>query len=734
VKADVPTMADHAIALVKRRGWMIFPAHSSGEKKSHKAAAYSNGTRWGATNNLKQIAKDFARWPNAGIGIPCGPENGFFVVEADTLEGHAVDGIASLRSLETEHGQLPVTLMAESPSGSPHRYFKWPRRLAIPASLVSRIGNGVDVIGEAGMVIAPPTLRPGKGVYRWLNDLPLAEAPNWLLQLIEDAIGSPAGTCENNAHIPAEELLAVDPDMVAYGMTLLANDDAPRDEYIKRGMACFGAFGGSEQGFEVWDTWARKSKQKYHGGTAERWRSFRPNRIGAGSIMHWADEAHPGWRDKYWEERVQTIVGEYFAQSSDDAPDAKAETTTQASWPIMEDAAFYGFAGEATNAIAPHSEADPVAILIQILAVAGNIIGRRCYFQVESDRHHGNLFAVLVGSSAKARKGTSFGRVSAVAHVADPLWSADRVKGGLSSGEGLINEVRDPVRKWDAKEQAEVMIDPGIADKRLLVVEPEFAGALAVMERHGNTLSPLLRKAWDGGKLATMTRASPLTATNAHISVIGHITEAELRVRLTRTDAANGFANRFLFPLVRRSKELPFGGDLGDAEIQNIGEKLQANIRSLPIESTVVTMRARNAWAAIYSELSAEKPGMLGAVTARAEAQTLRLAMIYALLDGDLEIDTPHLDAALAVWRYCEASAFHIFGDTTGDPVVDELTRALRAAGAAGPTRTAISELFGRHQGADRIAAALANLLSRGVARSETRSTGGRPTERWFAT
>jgi hypothetical protein len=68
------------------------------------------------------------------------------------------------------------------------------------------------------------------------------------------------------------------------------------------------------------------------------------------------------------------------------------------------------------------------------------------------------------------------------------------------------------------------------------------------------------RKAWDGGILSTMTRSSSLRATGAHISIVGHITVEELRARLTRTDTANGFANRFLFALVKRSKVLPFGG------------------------------------------------------------------------------------------------------------------------------------------------------------------------------
>jgi hypothetical protein len=145
----------------------------------------------------------------------------------------------------------------------------------------------------------------------------------------------------------------------------------------------------------------------------------------------------------------------------------------------MDQAAYYGLPGEVLSTIAPHSEADPVALLLQFLALAGNVIGPQPYYQVESDQHHGNLFGVLVGASAKGRKGTSLGRIRAVMKVADGTWSGDRLRGGLSSGEGLINEVRDPVQKWDAKEHKSETVDPGVADKRLMVVEPEFAGALA---------------------------------------------------------------------------------------------------------------------------------------------------------------------------------------------------------------------------------------------------------------
>jgi hypothetical protein len=226
----------------------------------------------------------------------------------------------------------------------------------------------------------------------------------------------------------------------------------------------------------------------------------------------------------------------------------------------MADAAYHGITGEVVKTIEPHSEGDPVALTLQFLTLAGNVIGRLPHYQVESDRHHVNLNVVLVGTSAKGRKGTSFGRVRAVVQVADDTWAGDRVKGGLSSGEGLINEVRDPVQKWNTEQGKYETVDPGAPDKRLMIVEPEFAGVLSVAERPGNTISSLIRRAWDGDKLQTLTKNSPLCATGAHISIIGHITEDELRARITRTDMANGFANRFLFALIRRSKETAVRG------------------------------------------------------------------------------------------------------------------------------------------------------------------------------
>jgi hypothetical protein len=186
--------------------------------------------------------------------------------------------------------------------------------------------------------------------------------------------------------------------------------------------------------------------------------------------------------------------------------------------------------------------------------------------------------------------------------------------------------------------------------------------------------------------------------TDPHISILGHITEDELKRLLTTNDAGNGFANRFLWVLARRSKCLPFGGSAQEQHLRDISDRARIAIEfARGVEQVDLAPEAREISAAVYPELSADKPGLAGAVTGRAEAQTVRLATLYALLDRSELIRGEHIRAALAAWQYCEDSAYVIFGDSLGDPTADEILRLLRA-NPDGISRTAISDHFHRNK------------------------------------
>ena len=211
-------------------------------------------------------------------------------------------------------------------------------------------------------------------------------------------------------------------------------------------------------------------------------------------------------------------------------------------------AAYHGLLGEIVGRLEPETEADPIAILAQLLVSFGAAVGRGAYFQVEATRHHPQEFLLLVGESSTSRKGTSWDHARRLIATADTTLN-ERILTGLSSGEGLVWAVRDPTAT-----------DPGITDRRLLAFEAEFASALKAVTRDNSTLSATLRSAWDGRPLQLLTRTAPARASDAHVTVIGHITATELRHYLTGLELANGLANRFLLICCRRTRLLPEGG------------------------------------------------------------------------------------------------------------------------------------------------------------------------------
>jgi hypothetical protein len=217
--------------------------------------------------------------------------------------------------------------------------------------------------------------------------------------------------------------------------------------------------------------------------------------------------------------------------------------------------------------------------------------------------------------------------------------------------------------------------------------------------------------------------------------LVGHITRDELLRYLDRTEIGNGFANRFLWILVRRSQSLPEGGSLGQDELTELREAL-AEATSYATSAGVLARDddARGLWRARYKSLSDGAPGMFGAVTSRAEAQVLRLSCVYALMDSSPVVARRHLAAALAFWRYASDSARYIFGEATGDPVADDILRALRSRDTP-MTRTDIRDLFQKNRSSEQISRAL-NLLEEAglVCRATSRRDGGRPPEIWALT
>jgi len=142
--------------------------------------------------------------------------------------------------------------------------------------------------------------------------------------------------------------------------------------------------------------------------------------------------------------------------------------------------------------------------------------------------------------------------------------------------------------------------------------------------------------------------------------------------------------------------------------------------------------KAAELWSRKYRELTADRAGLFGAATSRAEAQTRRIAAIYALMDESDHVLIQHLKAALEIWRYCEQSARFIFGQRDPLPIDTEILELLRGAQKKGVTLTEISAAFSRHRKRYEIATALERLKKSGKATCQKVATSGRAAQRWF--
>lgn len=411
-----------------------------------------------------------------------------------------------------------------------------------------------------------------------------------------------------------------------------------------------------------------------------------------------------------------------------DNPDVADDLIAAPLWPVLSDQALQGNAGAIVRLIDESTEADTAALLVTLLAVFGVWIDRGPRLYVANEDHPPLIWPLIIGGTNSGAKGTSYSLVRNVFAQVDPAFDGNVVS-GLSSGEGLVERVRDQ----HGENPDEKDFDEGVSDKRLLVFESEFSAVLARMARQGNTLGPTLRDTWDGRPLGMMNRkASTLRARTHHIAVIAHVTPGELVAKLEQSDLDGGTINRFLPVLSKRSRDLPEGGNLSEAVI----DKASAILRDAKeVSRNKVYQRTDNAsavWERHYSKLAAGLGDRReGQATARARPQVLRLALLYALIDGRPSIGSEHIKAALALWRYVSGSAVYVFGDPARQGDDDELGKLLAfiaAGGAAGRTRESIrSGLYQRHKDARSIDRLLARLLTAGKVDQHQERTAGRP-------
>ena len=647
-----PSDANLAAALrLAEAGFAVFPCQDTPLVKETDKAPCS-GVMWReqSTNSAVMIRAWWSWMPAAIPAIDLAKSN-LIVIDLDRRPD-GPDGVNHFRELARAHGDaldnMPVVATS---SGGFHVYYRQPAGLALGNAEGALKGKGINVRGKGGYVIAPGALRSDGRGWRPESKTPdlvtafaasnIPPLPDWLRNLItaervpitfaqrsetsrtppsakerayaaralqdeaRKVTKAPEGMRNNALNASA---FAIGTLIPRYGLSREEAETALSAAALATGLARDEITKTLKSGLDNGMKNPRpplpvlEIPECVRGFVDQGQTHFKKRTQGMPSQTVSVDRAMVRRVADVDAEPVRWFWPDQFAIKNQAVPGVDESASTETKWPMLDTkAAHVGLAWDVVEAITPNTEADPIAILLQYLAAFGNAVGRGPYYQVEADRHYPNLFMLLIGASAKGRKGTSQSRVLQIMKLADDLWESERIQSGLSSGEGLIWAVRDPIFKTVDGEP--VQVDAGVSDKRLLVFEAEFASTLAVMKREGNTLSPIVRDAWDRGKLGMLTKNSLARATNAMISIVGHITADELRRELDRSSMGNGFANRFLFACIRRTQLLPHGGNMDPQTVAELARKTAEKIdQARHVQRVTMTPEARRLWESIYAE------------------------------------------------------------------------------------------------------------------------------------
>ena len=412
--------------------------------------------------------------------------------------------------------------------------------------------------------------------------------------------------------------------------------------------------------------------------------------------------------------------------------------------PRPDPACLYGLVGDVARAGSETTEANPYAVAANFIAFMGCAVGRGPYMPVGNTRHHARQFMLHIGRSGRGRKGDAVSLIGRIERALEAL-SQDATpkvhRGGLSSREGLVYMIHDGFT--EGKENV-----PAILDKRLLVIDSEFANVLHQGKRDGNTLSAALRDCWDGVSMKPATKSNRLWATDPHIAMIGAVTPSELLGLMASRELTNGFANRFMMFWAERTKMLAFPRATSQEDVNALAERVLEVLQFCQAERWAdkdhirveLSLDARMRYEVLYyGELNDSSAGeRITALIERRAPMLLRLAMLFALCDRTTTVEAHHIDAALAWVRYSVESIKFIFASAadevkvaevkdTAQKIVEFLTAHNRV------TRKQITvDCFGGHVTKTRIDAALDELLSCTpplITVEQDRSGQGRPTK-----
>jgi Protein of unknown function (DUF3987) len=417
--------------------------------------------------------------------------------------------------------------------------------------------------------------------------------------------------------------------------------------------------------------------------------------------------------------------GDVTAELQQMRAEARAELTRIRLWlPSAEPAVFDCYLGQLAERLDPYTEADQVGVLASLLAAVGVHLGPAPHLQIGYERHPLLVWPLLIGDTAVGKKGTSYNMAKALLTLADKDFVGSNIRSGLSTGEGLADVFASDTVEQKGKPARARLLPEG--DIRLLAYETEWSSIMARMKRENNTLSAMLRQAWEGGDLSTL-NVDARVAKESHLGILAHITPEEFKAKVSAADMAGGTYNRFLPIAVAQSKFLPKAEKADPLLTEQLGASLADRLgHAGRLRAVGFTDAGSLAWERLYYQFSAyhKEEVRVRQFVSRAAPYCLRIAAIYAALDRTDKISPAHLAAAVALVRYSIESARAVLYGNDDARLVDWIA----AAGPAGKTRGDISDGYYRknakRDGID-VDTVLARLVAAGHISLTTRPPAG---------
>ena len=723
-----------ALRLYTAMGWPIFPC-SNQDKSPLTPHGFKD-----ATTDISIIKVWLDRHPGCAWGVRTSASRA--VMDVDPRHG----GDDTLTALVEANGPMPVTPITETGGGGLHYWLAFAEGTG---SKPNAFGKGIDLKAEGGYVIVPPSkilIPEHHQPYRFRVkpwDVAIADASRWMVEMLKPmpkvAIIASGTLCDNPS-----------PWIVQAEANLANHPGSPEGQ--RRVTLCRLVGTALSKGMKLEEVWALASQwasrcspefqdwQKHVGGLLKREAEQQPIAF----LPLPSPDPLEGKKD--------------FPSQTPDAPNAEPEFFLSFlpeggkgdSEKVMADGgckaeaiplhadAHYGIAGSILEALIGKTEAHPPSVLASMLTAFGSAIGLKPTWN-HGMPHGGNMNILLVGPTT-ARKGTAWAVGSWLVREADSQWASRIYSEGFGSGEGLIWAVRDEVKTMKLNPKTGIMeehVQDGEPDKRLLVVEEEMSKALKLSKGKDSILSAIIREAFDRKPIGKLNKGEGrYRCASPHISIVGHCTPDELRAELHGTSfMANGFVNRFLIVDTRREVYIPRNGNWHEALKPFLPAIADALAFAKAVGHMALDDEAGRYWDSEYRSLEERPEGIMGMATGRASDYAMKLSMLYALLDKADAIRLPHLRAGLAFWRYCEASAYRLFGESSlREPIPDPLWLRLLNAIQADPGIAKSELLRVVRESADAIGQSLEGLRVKGLAhclQGEAEGSG-RKAERWY--